>query len=122
MTQTRSFQSMDYKVRFTEQARQDLDDIFIYYSTEFSENIAKKVITRLQQTSNLLTFSPEGGINFDHKIGYSLYPGNTLRMIISKQYLLFYLIHEKEVYILRIINSRTDYLNQLDHLFQHIQD
>ena len=47
MTQTRSFQSMDYKVRFTEQARQDLDDIFNYYSTEFSENIAKKVITRL---------------------------------------------------------------------------
>ena len=52
---------MDYKVRFTEQARQDLDGIFIYYSTEFSENIAKKVITRLQQTSNLLMFSPEGG-------------------------------------------------------------
>ena len=113
---------MDYKVRFTEQARQDLDDIFIYYSTEFSENIAKKVITRLQQTSNLLTFSPEGGINFDHKIGYSLYQGNSLRMIVSKQYLLFYLIHEKEVHILRIINSRTDYLNQLDHIFQHIQD
>ena len=113
---------MDYKVRFTEQARQDLDDIFIYYSTEFSENIAKKVITRLQQTSNLLMFSPEGGINFDHKIGYSHYQGNSLRMIVSKQYLLFYLIHEKEVHILRIINSRTDYLNQLDHLFQHIQD
>lgn len=113
---------MDYKVRFTEQVRQDLDDIFIYYSTEFSENIAKKVITRLQQITNLLTFSPEGGINFDHKIGYSLYPENMLRMIVSKQYLLFYLIHEKEVHILKIINSRTDYLNQLDHLFQHIQD
>ena len=77
---------------------------------------------RLRQTANLLMFSPEGGINFDHKIGYSLYPGNTLRMIVSKQYLLFYLIHEKEVHILRMINSRTDYLNQLDHLFQHIQD
>ncbi|ETE01566.1 type II toxin-antitoxin system RelE/ParE family toxin [Streptococcus pneumoniae] len=110
---------MDYKVGFTEQARQDLDDIFIYYSTEFSENIAKKVIARLQQTNNLITFSPEGGINFDHKIGHSLYPGNTLRMIFSKQYLLFYLIHEKEVHILRIINSRTDYLNQLDHLFRN---
>ena len=122
MTQTRSLSSMDYKVGFTEQARQDLDDIFIYYSTEFSENIAKQVITRLRQTANLLTFSPEGGINFDHKIGYSLYPGNTLRMIVSKQYLLFYLIHEKEVHILRMINSHTDYLNQLDHLFQHIQD
>ena len=113
---------MDYKVRFTEQARQDLDAIFIYYSTDFSENIAKKVFTRLQQITNLLTFSPEGGINFDHKIGYSLYPENMLRMIVSKQYLLFYLIHEKEVHILKIINSRTDYLNQLDHLFQHIQD
>ena len=113
---------MDYKVGFTEQARQDLDNIFIHYSTDFSENIAKKVFTRLQQITNLLTFSPEGGINFDHKIGYSLYPEKTLRMIVSKQYLLFYLIHEKEVHILRIINSRTDYLNQLDHLFQHIQD
>lgn len=113
---------MDYKARFTEQARQDLDDIFIYYSTEFSENIAKKVITRPRQTANLLMFSPEGGINFDHKIGYSFYPGDTLRMIVSKQYLFFYLIHEKEVYILRIINSCTDSLNQLDHLFQYIQD
>lgn len=113
---------MDYKVRFTEQARQDLDDIFIYYSTEFSENIAKKVFTRLQQIINLLTLSAEGGINFDHKIGYSLYPEKTLRMIVSKQYLLFYLVHKKEVHILRIINSLTDYLNQLDHLFQHIQD
>ena len=113
---------MDYKVGFTEQARQDLDDIFIYYSTEFSENMAKKVITRLRQTANLLMFSPEGGINFDHKIGYPLYPGNTFRMIVSKQYLLFYLIHEKEVHILRMINSHTDYLNQLDHLFQYIQD
>ncbi|CKI58143.1 type II toxin-antitoxin system RelE/ParE family toxin [Streptococcus pneumoniae] len=110
---------MDYKVLFTEQARQDLDDIFIYYSTEFSENIAKKVFTRLQQIINLLTFSPEGGINFDNKIVHSLYPGNTLRMIVSKQYLLFYLIREKEVHILRIINSRTDYLNQLDHLFRN---
>ncbi|MDG9598644.1 type II toxin-antitoxin system RelE/ParE family toxin, partial [Streptococcus pneumoniae] len=95
---------MDYKVGFTEQARQNLDDIFIHYSTDFSENIAKKVIARLQQTNNLITFSPEGGINFDHKIGHSLYPGNTLRMIFSKQYLLFYLIHEKKVHILRIIN------------------
>ena len=42
-------------------------------------------------------------------------------MIVSKQYLLFYLIHEKEVHILRMINSHTDYLNHLDHLFQHIQ-
>ncbi|EPD18188.1 TPA: hypothetical protein VUP28_002088 [Streptococcus pneumoniae] len=40
-------------------------------------------------------------------------------MIVSKQYLLFYLIHEKEVHILKIVNSRTDYLNQLDHLFRN---
>lgn len=113
---------MTYKVRFTGQAKQDLDTIYDYYAEEFSQTVAKKVLTRLRQTANLLTFSPEGGIDFDQKIGRSLYSGNTVRMLVSKQYLLFYVIQEQEVRILRIVSSKTDCLNQLEHLFTHIKD
>lgn len=113
---------MTYKVRFTGQATKDLDTIYNYYTEEFSQTVAKKVLTRLRQTANLLTFSPEGGIDFDQKIGRTLYPGHTIRMLISKQYLLFYIVQEQEVRIMRIISSKTDYLNQLEHLFTHIKD
>lgn len=41
-------------------------------------------------------------------------------MIPSKNYLIFYLVRDERVDVLRIFHSRTDYLNNLENLFKNL--
>lgn len=109
---------MAYNVQITKSAERDLDSIYQFYLDEFSEQSALKVIKSLQDAISFLYVSPLGYTDFDSKINRKIYPQGNLRMIPSKQYLIFYLIREERVDVLRIIHSRTDYLNNLENLFK----
>ena len=111
---------MAYDVQITARAERDMDSIYHYYLEEFSESSALKVIKSLQDAISFLYVSPLGYTDFDSKINRKIYPQGNLRMIPSKQYLVFYLIHEERVDVLRIIHSRTDYLNNLENLFKNL--
>ncbi|KXU14609.1 hypothetical protein SORDD17_01366 [Streptococcus oralis] len=41
-----------------------------------------------------------------------------MRLLPSKAYLIFYLVRGERVDVLRVVHSRTDYLNHLDTLFK----
>lgn len=108
---------MTYEVQFTRQAETDLDAIYQYYRLQFSEASARKVLKTLKGAISRLHQFPEAFINFDQKIGRQLYKDGNLHMIPSKHYLVFYLIRTKKVILLRILHSKTDYLNHLETLF-----
>lgn len=116
----RCLQNMAYDVQITARAERDMDSIYHYYLEEFSESSALKVIKSLQDAISFLYVSPLGYTDFDSKINRKIYPQGNLRMIPSKQYLVFYLVHEERVDVLRIIHSRTDYLNNLENLFKNL--
>lgn len=111
---------MAYDVQISEKAEKDMDAIYRYYTEEVSESSALKVIKNLQDAISFLYISPLGYTDFDAKINRKIYPNGTLRMIPSKQYLIFYLVRENRVDVLRIIHSRTDYLNNLENLFKNL--
>ena len=111
---------MAYDVHISGRAEKDLDNIYQYYVAELSETSALKVIKSLQEAINFLFVSPLGYTDFDSKIQRKIYPQGNLRMIPSKNYLIFYLVRDERVDVLRIIHSRTDYLNKLENLFKNL--
>lgn len=111
---------MAYNVQISGRAEEDLDNIFHYYVEEFSETSALKVMKSLQDAINFLYVSPLGYIDFDLKVHRRIFPQGNLRMIPSKHYLIFYLVREERVDVLRIIHSKTDYLNNLENLFKNL--
>lgn len=117
----RFLQSMNYKVKFTQPAIDDLDDIYNYYETELSKLSADKVIKSLREATNLLTFSPEGGIDFNKRIGQEVIQGQSLKMFVAQQYLIFYIVVHSEVRIMRIISTKTNYMNELENLFKNFK-
>lgn len=111
---------MVYDVHISDQAEKDIDNIYHYDVAEFSKSSALKVIKSLQDVISFLYVSPLGYTDFDSKINRKIYPQGNLRMVPSKQYLIFYLVYEKRVDILSVIHSKTDYLNNLENLFKDL--
>lgn len=111
---------MDYDVYISEKAEKDLADIYDYYSTEFSEESAKKVLKSIKENILRLEVSAEGYASLDGKIGRQLLSEGTVRMIPDKKHLVFYLVRGQRVDVLRIRGARTDYLNNLENLFKNI--
>ncbi|HEK9707742.1 TPA: type II toxin-antitoxin system RelE/ParE family toxin, partial [Streptococcus equi subsp. equi] len=101
---------MAYDIYISNKAEQDLDEIYNYYLTEFSHSSAQKVIESLQSAISILEISPEGYVDFDDRVGRKLFPEGQLRMIPSKHFIVFYLIRQSRVDILRIRSTKTDYL------------
>ena len=109
---------MVYKLYITDSAQADLDSIFDYCSENFSPETAKRTLQGLSQTILQLEVFPEGFINLEKRIGRKLFANGTVRMIPSKSYLIFYLVRNERVDVLRVLHSRTDYLNHLETLFK----
>lgn len=111
---------MAYDIYISNRAEQDLDEIYNYYLTEFSQSSAQKVIESLQSAIAILEISPKGYVDFDARLGHKLFPEGQLRMIPSKHFIVFYLIRQSRVDVLRIRSTKTDYLNDLENLFNNI--
>lgn len=110
---------MTYDVYVSDTAKTDLRETFDYYSTEFSEESAKKVLKSLQENILRLEVSAEGYASLDGKIGRQIMPEGTVRILPSKRHLVFYLVRGKRVDVLRIRGAKTDYLNNLENLFKN---
>ena len=97
-------------LRFTPQARADLLEIRRYISSELHNETAAERITRaiLSSSSNLKSF-PQMGIALSEKINIH----TAIRYIVSEKYLIFYTIDENFISVVRILDSRTNYLQTL---------
>ena len=100
---------MSYSVRMTDTARQDLREIAFGIAEQSKDTaIAKQFVEELRgECKKLDTFPDAGAIPKDRVLKSMGY-----RFTVHKDYLIFYLINEKEkqVDIMAIFNAKRDYM------------
>ena len=97
-------------LRFTPQARVDLLEIRRYISFDLHNETAAERITRaIFSASSKLKSFPQMGIALAEKINVQ----TDVRYIVSERYLIFYNIDENFISVLRVLDSRTNYLQTL---------
>ena len=106
---------MSYTVRFTETAKNDLQEIAFYISDQSKEpEIAKAFVLELRETCKRLTELPNQGALPKDRILRSM----GYRYLSHKGYLLFYQVndHEKTVDIMAIFQEKQDYFRVMRRL------
>ena len=99
-----------YKIIFTEIAEIELNYIYDYISKTFlSENVAKKLMKKIEESTLRLEVFPESCSIAD---GYKI-NGIQYRKLIVDNYILLYNIEEgkKQVNIIHVFYGRRNYLN-----------
>jgi toxin ParE1/3/4 len=98
------------KVIFSELAEKDLGGVFSYINSDLNNPIAaRNIVDKILSMSRKLSDFPELGTNLkitDAKLdGY--------RYLILDNYLIVYKVLDREVYVLRILYARSDYVKLL---------
>lgn len=100
---------IDRKIVFSKKSEQQIDDIYQYVLNKSNdEDTAKKFVNELLDKTEILK---------KHAfVGRRLELINNIvtqyRFIRYKDYLIFYRVDDKKVYIDRILNSKTDYVKE----------
>ena len=101
---------MKHKLRYSVQARKDLDEIWDYIVADLGNPIAaEKTVNRIMDDVDRLIDFPEMGTmlrNVTHMV-------TDYRYIVSGNYMAFYRIYDNTVYIVRILYGRRDYMRVL---------
>ena len=101
---------MKHKLRYSAQARKDLDEIWDYIVADLGNHIAaEKTVNRIMDDVDRLADFPEMGTmlrNVTHMV-------TDYRYIVSGNYMAFYRIYDNTVYIVRILYGRRDYMRVL---------
>ncbi|HUD10052.1 MAG TPA: type II toxin-antitoxin system RelE/ParE family toxin [Candidatus Saccharimonadales bacterium] len=99
------------KIIFAPVAEQDLADLFSYISNDLSNPIAAhNIANKILQVSQKLSDFP--GLGAELKtIDTRL---DNYRYLIVDNYLIIYKVIDQEVYILRILYARSDYVKLLE--------
>ncbi len=98
------------QLQFTPAAHADLHDIYHYISnTLMNETAANKLVHTILDDCDLLKEQPLLGPNLNNKLGVkTLY-----RYLISNTYMIIYKPTPESIQIIRILDTRTDYLRVL---------
>ena len=96
---------MPFSIRFTENAQQDLEDIYLYISSHDSPEKAYYVIEKIEERIMSLAELPERGyiIKELSELGITEY-----REIFFKPYRIIYKLTDNTVYIMIIADGRRD--------------
>ena len=95
------------KIHYTPEAEQDLHEIKSYIETELkSKSAANKVLTEITKRIRMLENFPRSGRRLSAIIDIE----TDYRFIGCGSYLAFYRVEDDDVYIIRIIHSRRDYI------------
>jgi len=101
---------MKHKLHYSARARKDLDEIWDHIVTDLGNPIAaKNTVNRILDDIDLLADFPEMGTilkNITHIV-------TDYRYIVSGNYMAFYRVYDKTVYIVRILYGRRDYMRVL---------
>ena len=103
---------MSWEIRYTDEARWDLRDVFEYISFELLESdTAKRLVRQIMEDAGKLNHMPMRHRLYDDEPWHS----QGLRFFPVKNYLVFYCPEEKTqtVYIVRIIYGGRDVRKQL---------
>ena len=98
------------RMRYTHQARNDIDEIFDYIAHHFlSKEAAKNTVQNIKLSIKKLEDFPDIGINVSHRLK-KLYRNKTLKMLIAGNYLVFYIVENGEVIILRVLYQKRNWI------------
>ena len=105
---------MVYEVRRAKRVIEELDRIYDDISTNFSQESAKKKITRLREKMNQVRHMP-GGFDFDNRLGKKLNPDFKTQALVCDDYLMLFVVDEKNqvVIVTHLLPSKSDYMRLL---------
>lgn len=107
----RRFQSMVYNILITDAAQRDLDDIFAYINEKFlAPQAASYTLSNIKLSILKVAEMPAIGIDVSKRLHKKFKSSETLRMIPAGNYLVFYIISDQELVILRILYQRRNWL------------
>jgi toxin ParE1/3/4 len=99
---------LEYAIRFLQAAEDDLSEIVNYIAAE-RPTAADTLATKIEKNLNLLSKNPQlGRIPNEEELMYLGY-----RYLVAQNYLIFYTIEERVIYVHRILHGARDYLNLL---------
>lgn len=108
---------MNFKVKFTATAKEDLRNIAIYIAEASGEkSVAVNFVNELRQKTKILEDFPESGSLPRDRVMLSA----GYRFLVHKEYLIFYHYEAKEEisYILAIFNAKRDYTRVMRRFIQ----
>ena len=95
------------RLRYTPEAREDLRRTEEYITVNLcNPDAAKHVVANILKTCSRLKEQPDIGISLSKKTGRS----TKIRYIICGKHVAFYLIEDQMISIIRILDSRTNYM------------
>lgn len=96
---------MKYRVQIVHAALNDLYAINEYYLEHVSDQVASRILKKLQNTIQSLDRSPERGA-----VPSELKPTGSqrYRQILSNPYRIIYRIEDKKVYVVMVVDGRRD--------------
>ena len=101
---------MKCKLHYSDDALQDLDEIWEYITTELcNPSSAEKAVHQIMDKVEQLEKYPQMGALLSTIVSMI----NEYRFLVSGNYLIFYRVEENDVYIDRILYARRDYLRVL---------
>ena len=107
---------MGHLINYIVDADRDIDNIFEYISRNFySENIARSTVQKIIGGIKKLSEIPDLGVSLDRKLGRKLNHEVEIRMLILDQYLAFYFEDKGEIFIMRVLNAKQDYMRFLNN-------
>ena len=93
-----------YKIRYLQEAVDDLDEIVLYIAKDSTENAFKKY-DEIRKNINKLSVLPKRGRLVPDKNMTRL----GIRMLFISSYIIFYRIIGEEVFIYRILHGKQNY-------------
>ena len=98
------------EIRFAPEALSDLRETKDYIAEEAgSEETAQRVVAEILEKIRMLADFPEAGASLSSIIGFP----TAYRFLVCGHYTAFYRIEKETVYIVRVLNSRRDFMRIL---------
>lgn len=88
-------------IRLSDKAEADLAEIWSYVVSEASEEVARRLLERIEKASRLLLTFPFSGTARNQF-------AEGLRVIFEGNYAIYYTISETEIIIVRVLHSARD--------------
>jgi len=102
---------MAYNILITGAAQRDLDDIFAYINEKFlAPQAASNTLSNIKLSILKVAEMPAMGIDVSKRLHKKFKRAEILRMIPAGHYLVFYIISDQELVILRVLYQRRNWL------------
>ncbi|WP_238386372.1 type II toxin-antitoxin system RelE/ParE family toxin [Streptococcus sp. S784/96/1] len=107
----RYFQNMVRELRIMPEAEADLDEIYHYILKRFlAPQAAETTMTNIRLAMEQFLEVPDLGIDVTERIGRQFSKDHTLRMTLAGNYLVFYIVNDKAIAVLRVLYQNRNWV------------